>query len=637
MKKHLLPALVAIAGLGGLQAFAADADPVLMTIDGHDIRVSEFEYLYNKNNNQQLQQQSIDDYLKLFIDYKLKVADAEHAGLEDTPEFKAEYLKFRNDLAKPYLRDASVEEALVQEAYNHHSTDVMVSHIMMPLTPASAQTLDSLRNEIRNGRTSFEDAARRFSVDRGSSAKGGLMGYVVPERFPWPFEKVAYETAQGEISPVVNSGVGYHLIRVESVAPAQGEVLAEHILLLTRNVSPEQAASAKTRIDSLYQVAKSGADFADLARRFSQDPGSAKEGGRLPWFTRGMMVAAFDSTAFAMPDGSISEPIETPYGWHIIHRLDHRTAAPLEDARKNILQKMQQDERANEPERAFLAAVVEKNKGGLNQKGLQEALALSANRLDSASIAALSQSQIVVANLGSDKITMADAALKLQSVPGTVAQKIEGAAKATLESRARQLAVNELLASNADFRNLANEYRDGILLYEISNRNVWDRAAKDTEGLEAYFHSHADRYAWKEPKFKSFIFFANNDSILNEAVNYANTLDSSKPAQFTQDLRKKFGRDLKVERVIAARGENPITDYLGFGGDKPAADAKSKWSNYVAYKGRVISAPEEAADVRGAAVTDYQNELEREWVESLHKKYKVKVNNKVFKKLSEKK
>ncbi|MDE6527079.1 MAG: hypothetical protein K2L75_07455, partial [Muribaculaceae bacterium] len=185
------------------------------------------------------------------------------------------------------------------------------------------------------------------------------------------------------------------------------------------------------------------------------------------------------------------------------------------------------------------------------------------------------------------------------------------------------------------YRNLVNEYHDGILLYEVSNQNVWERATKDREGLEAYFKANADKYKWEQPKFRSYIFFAENDSVLDIAAAYADSLSTDDPTAFVQDMRTRFGRDIKIERVIAAKGENAITDYLGFGADRPE-ESKSKWKAYRAYKGRVIDAPEEAADVRGAAVTDYQNELDRKWVAGLHKKYKVKLNKKVFNNLKAK-
>lgn len=636
MRKLFLPAFLAVAAVCAPQLSAADAaaDPVLMTVDGHDVHVSEFVYLYQKNNTQQVQHQGLQDYLKLFIDYKLKVADAEHAGIDRTPEFQQEYGVFRKELSRPYLRDQSVEDALVDEAYGHRKQSVKVSHIMLPPTPAGKNTADSLLAEIKAGNITYEEAARRYSVDKYSAAQDGLMGEVVPDRFPWTFEEASYATAPGQISDVVNSGVGYHIIRTESVKPSEGQVLTQHILLLTRGATPEKAAEAKTRIDSIYNVAKAGADFSELASRLSEDPGSAREGGRLPWFSRGQMVPEFDSIAFAMPVGSISEPFATTYGYHIINKLGQRDIAPLDEVRSSIVQRMSKDERGAMPENAVLDKAIAENKGGLDTKGLDKAAKLAGAEMDSTKYAELCASDIVVANFGKQKITLAEVMPAYAHAKGvTPAEKINDAALSTLRDVAREYALDRLARTNTEYRNLSNEYRDGILLYDISSKRVWDKAANDPEGLEAYFKSHADRYAWDEPRFKGMIIFASSDSIMDLAMAEAANLDASNPADFAQALRKKFGREVKVERVVAAKGENPITDYIAFGGDEESARARSKWEAFRPYQGRLINAPEEAADVRGAAITDYQNELEREWLDELHGKYKVTVDQKVFKQL----
>ncbi len=636
MKRHLLTAAFAMAAAFG--AVAADTDPVLMTIDGHNIRVSEFEYLYNKNNTQQVQPQTLDQYLGMFVDYKLKVADAEHAGLDTTSTFLREYNGFRRDLAKPYLHDTLVENALVEEAYNRRLTDVKVSHIMLSLDESNKARIDSIRREIVEGRLTFENAARQFSIDRRSSVNGGLMGYVVPGRFPYSFEMASYNTPVGEISEVVNSGVGYHIIRVESTEPNRGEVLAEHILLLTRGMSPEEAQAQKERIDSLHQVAISGTDFNDLARHFSQDPGSARNGGRLPWFGHGVMVAEFDSAAFAIPDGAISDPFQTSFGYHIIHRVDSRRLPPLEDLRAEILSSMANDERANMPEKAVTERIMRESHAKVKTgalKKIRKMIARNAGGYDSTAIAALSESDLIVATFdGGEPIRLKDVMplvpFTLSTDPDNATTLIGGSASAALESAVTDQFRDRLVHTNADYRNLLNEYRDGILLYDISNTKVWEYAVKDTTGLEAYFRANIARYAWSEPKFKSYIVFASSDSILNAAISYADSLDASDPAMFTAKMREQFGRDIKVERVIAAKGENPITDYLAFDGDKPAADARSHWAAYAAYKGRIIDAPETSADVRGAAVTDYQSELDRRWIEELHRKYVVDINMDVF-------
>ncbi len=209
------------------------------------------------------------------------------------------------------------------------------------------------------------------------------------------------------------------------------------------------------------------------------------------------------------------------------------------------------------------------------------------------------------------------------------------AARNALRNAVREHAIERLAETNTDYRNLINEYRDGILLYEISNQKVWDKAAKDQQGLKEFFEANRSKYNWESPKFKSYVFFAKSDSVLQKALVYADSLDTTDPAQFAKDLRKRYGRDLKVERVIAAKGENAITDYLGFNGDKEAADKQSKWPFYAAWHGRLVAQPEDASDVRGAAVTDYQAYLEEQWLKDLRKKYKIKLNKKVFKQIEE--
>lgn len=639
MNRLLLAAAILSAGLSA--SAKTDGDPVLMTVDGHDIRVSEFEYLYNKNNNQQLEPQTLDQYLDMFTNYKLKVADAEHAGIQDTPSFVQEFTTFRNELAAPYLIDKDVQEALINESYNHRLADVYVSHIMVPNDDTNRKALDSIRTAILDGKTTFEDEARKWSVDRASKERGGLMGYVSHDRFPWAFEKAAYDTPVGQISPVINSGFGYHIVRPEKRTPAVGEVSASHILRMTRGLDKAEADKQKALIDSLYTLIEGGADFAALASEFSQDPGSARNGGSLGWFGRGAMVAEFDSVAFALADGQISQPFATSFGYHIVKRDDSRKQGALdEETRNEILRKMDSDERGKEPAKAKVAALMKQYNAKLDNAGMERVRSIidaNPGGYDSTAVATLAAMDFAVANYDGGKVTIAQA---MAIVPQTAAKStdnavdmISGAAYRALENAVVDVAREQLALTNPEYRNLVNEYRDGILLYEISNRNVWEKASKDTEGLEKFFKANASRYKWEAPKFKSYIFFATSDSILNEALQYADSVPTTTPAEFTADLRKKFGRDIKIERVIAAKGENPITDYLGFGEAKPDADGKSRWNTYAAYKGRVIAAPEEAADVRGAAVTDYQAQLEKDWVKSLHKKYKVKVNKKVFEQL----
>ncbi len=641
MKKQFLAAGVLCATLLALSA--KSNDPVLMNVAGKDVPLSEFEYLYNKNNAQQVKPQTIDEYVDMFVNFKLKVADAEAAGLDTTTSFRDEYDKFRNELATPYLRDTAAEERQIEESYQHMLRNVIVSHIMLPMNQRAVA--DSLREVIVTGQTPFEQVAREYSMDTQSGRKGGLMGSVVPGRFPWYFEEASYNTPVGGISPVVNSGMGYHIIRVESSEPAKGEVHAAHILRTTRGTNDSVAARQQVIIDSLAQVLTNPeVDFSALATEFSQDPGSARNGGDLGWFPSGAMVQPFDSIAFALADGEISKPFKTAFGWHIIKRYEGRLPGSIDQYRAQIKESIERDpNRRDVAFNTFVTDVITKNNGKVNSATIdqvQKWAEQSAGVADSVFIARLAASEMPIIDLAGKSYSLAEMAPYIPSVFPEGAENIAAAIRNTatdyLATRAVDLATERLETDNADYRNLINEYRDGILLFDISNKKVWERAAADTTGLEDYFRANRDKYSWEKPKFKSIIFFANNDSVLNEAVKYAEQTFGADydPAKVAGIMRERFGRDIKVERVIAAQGENAITDYLGFNGPKPETKKNRHWQSYAAFRGRVIDAPEESIDVRGAVVADYQNMLEKQWLDQLHKQYKVKINKKVLKQLT---
>lgn len=641
MKKFLISA--GVLALTVLAFAAKKKDPVLMNVAGRPVYLSEFEYLYNKNNSQQLEPQTIDQYVDMFVNYKLKVADALAEGLDTTATFKQEYNQFRNELSQPYMIDSTVVKKLIDEAYTHHTTDLYVSHIMLPSAMSgdemrkSTVLLDSLREAILSGKTTFEEAAAKYSVDRGSSQRGGSMGWVVPGRFPWDFERAAYNLKVGEISPVTDSGRGYHLIRADKRIPSDGAVKVQHVLKLTARKDSAGVAKAKIDIDSLYNLLANGADFTQIARQNSEDPGSAKDGGVIDFFGHGMMVNEFDSVSFALADGEISKPIRTAYGWHIVKRLDHRPVPSYEELLPTL-----KHEAAGHDQEAYAARLkqlIKKFNSHIDVKGLDrcQALIQDLGGYDTLAIAALNKSDIPVFYVNGVATPVKDI---MHNMPVTAAKDAANARNLLLNTATQAMnnatldAERDWLAeNNADYRNLINEYRDGILLFDVSNSKVWERAAADKEGLDKYFAEHKGDYHWAKPKFKGFIVFATNDSVRQEAENYCNNIGADfNPDTFASDIRKALGRDVKVERVIAAEGDNAISDYLAFGGAKPDND-NLRWKEYFAFKGHIIDQPEEVLDVRGAVTTDYQNELERQWVEQLRQKYPFTIDQKVLKQI----
>jgi peptidyl-prolyl cis-trans isomerase SurA len=643
MKKIILSAGIAALAIAALSA--KKTDQVLMTINGRPVYQSEFEYLYNKNNAQQVQPQTLDEYVQMFVDYKLKVADAEAAGRDTTAAFRKEYNDFRNELAAPYMSDSTVMTKLVADAYSHHSEELNVSHIMIAAPrnhkdiAATEATLDSLRTAIINGTAKWDEVAANYSIDRGSKDRGGAMGWITPGRLPWAFEEAAYNTKVGEISPVINSGYGFHIIRVEQRRPSSGEVQAQHILKLTARKSPADAARAKEQIDSIYNVLLAGADFSDVATRESEDPGSKAKGGMLDWFGRGMMVAQFDSVAFALADGEMSKPVQTAYGYHIVKRLAHRGVQSFDELRPTIEKQIASDERSQRPVRAKLEQLNKKYNSHLLESGLDqvEKMLNDNGGYDSLLAIKLNASDIAIYEVNGKSTplsTVMQYARMPKTLPATEASNaIRTFASRSMDETTSNLERENLLTTNADYRNLVNEYRDGILLFDISNEKVWDRANKDKEGLEKYFNDNRDKYTWDKPKFKGYVVFATNDSVGALVRQFCDSINNDKfnPETFAADLRKAFNRDAKVERVIAAQGDNAITDYLAFNGAKPAEN--SRWLDCFAFRGRIIDQPEEAADVRGQVTTDYQNALEKEWVEQLRQKYPVKINKKALNKI----
>ncbi len=643
MKKLNLFFVAAILGTGLVSA--KTDDPVIMTVGGKPVHKSEFEYLYHKNAGQQVEQKSIDEYADMFKKYKLKVADAEAAGLDTVKAILDELSQYRAELARPYLRDPKVDQELLDEAYDHYKRQLKVAHLMVPTAPTAVFSdpvvfLDSLKNEMAAGNLSWEDAVMEYSIDNGTKKNGGLMGWLLTDgSYPWPFEEMAYNTKVGEISKPVNSGYGYHIIKVLDERPNVGEVHARHILKLTNRITDEaQLERVKAVIDSISNVLKTdpNADFAQIAQAESDD-GSAKNGGDLGWFGAGRMVPEFEEVAFSLKDGQISDPIKTAFGWHIIERLESRPARPFEEIKEQLQAYIDGSERGLKSERSKLDQLIVKYNSHLDNEGLdkiQSLIAAHDGGYNAEIIQMLGVSDIPVAQVNGKNIPVSEiishVAVTASTDPVNARSLIASAATRQMEMETLEQERIKLADDNVDYRNLVNEYRDGILLFEISQEKVWQRAANDRKGLEAYFKEHKKDYKFDEPRFKGFVVFAPNDSVETAIKDYLSGLKSFDPLTLGKEVRDKFGNGVKVERVIAKKGENAITDYLGFGGPMPDK-SKLSYNRFFAFKGKVVDQPEEVDDVRGQVIADYQNALEAKWIKELEKKYPVKINDKVLK------
>lgn len=569
--------IAALAIIASSAMFAMAKDEIIMTVNGVDVPRSEFEYLYHKNQQQQVDPQSLEEYAEMFKIYKLKVADALNQKLDTMSAFQKEMDQYKSDLAAPYMTDSLYLNSLVKEAYDLSREEVEAFHIMFAKSQSDEETnkarakADSIRTVLLNG-GDFAQLAAQYSVDRASSNNGGRMGYIVSGRFPYAFEKAAYTLSPGEISEIVESPQGFHILKGGKHRPARGTVFVEHIMkMVPPTATAEQQAAAKATIDSIYGVVVANPEkFEDLARELSDDKGSGRQGGKLNWFGAGMMVEPFDSASFALEVNEISRPVKSQYGWHIIRKLDAKGPASLAEMKPMVLKRIAnpQDERYTLVEKNLINNLRKKHKKLLQKQDLN------------------------------------DEALK-------------------------EVEYEWLYANEPDYRNLLNEYREGSLLYEASLREVWDKAAKDNDGLTEYFNAHKDEYKWTKPHVKGVLVQAANDSVASlvraglREVSDDNGLKA---------LRKQFVGKASIDRILMEEGQNPMVDNIIFGGE-PVKPNNKKYTVYFIFEPKLLDAPESMTDVKSLVTSDYQNKLEQDWVDKLKSKYPVKVNEKILKKV----
>ncbi len=638
MKKTKLFVGVALVA-GCFVAFAASKkDPVLMKVNGKPVTLSEFEYMYHKNNQQQVAQQPLEKYVDMFTTYKLKVADAESAGIDTTKAFIKEYEGYRNELAMPYLRDTVAEENMRKMLYERMKTNVLASHIMLPMgktveeNATNKARLDSLRSCILAGQP-FDSLAIKYSVDRSALQNGGSMGYVSVGRFPYQFEDACYNTPVGNVSEPFTTDFGWHIVKTFDVRPDEGEVLVEHILkLYPRNATAEQKADVKHVMDSIYSVVKGGADFEKVAIKESEDPGSAKQGGKLPYFGHGRMVPQFDEVSFKLAKGEISEPFETQYGIHIVKKLDSRSVGDYASVRDQLTGLVGM--RGNIAVDSKVEQLLKQYKLSENDKLIKrlKAEVTLPDSLDDKFIDKYLNSNEQLFTLAGNKYPLSELITRMGRPGRMTGEQAYRFIDARLKDTEREVVLEyekqQLEKNNKDFGNLVREYRDGMLLFEVSNRNVWQKAQTDTEGLKAYFEAHRSEYKWDAPKYKGYLVETTGDSITRIAKQRIAELGSD---TIVTALRKELGKNLKVVRVLAAKGENAKVDSEMFGGEKVVAKEKDKYKDYFVFGGKLVAKPEEVGDVRGQVVADYQNYLEKQWDAELHKKYPVEIDKKVLK------
>jgi peptidyl-prolyl cis-trans isomerase SurA len=647
MKKNLLG--TAFALFIATATFAQIGDnSTLLTVGGDVVTRGEFMTIYKKNNSAPTAI-SVTDYLDLFINFKLKVKEAKDLGLDTAKTFSSELRGYRKQLATPYLTDKEVNDKLLTEAYDRSKKDVRAAHILIKCdaealpkdTLIAYKKAVSLRDRVLKGED-FNKLAEQFSDDPSAKENKGDLGYFTVFNMVYPFETAAYSTQKGQVSMPVRTRFGYHLVKVEDMRDAQGTIHTAHIMVkLPKDAKQADIDAAKLKIDEVYTKLKAGEKFDDLAAKYSDDKASAKKGGELPWFGTGRMVPEFETAAFKLnTDGEYSEPVLTQYGWHIIKRLEKKGVASFDDVKVEFKSKIGKDSRAEKSKTSLVnkikaeAAFKEDRKMLLDFNKAIDSTIYDGNwKTDKA--AALTK---VIFNLGNKNYTQADFAkfiasrqtkrakdVSIQSIVNTMYDKFVEESALTYED-------TQLEGKYPAFRDLLNEYRDGMLLFEITDKKVWSKAVEDTLGLKGYYDANKNNYMWGERADVTIFKFANKE-VAERFRKYMKKNAKNNPTndQILKEMNKTSQLDLQIEEGVYSKKDNETVDKVSWVAGTMSPDMDAEKSIIIVRVNKVLApSPKSIAEARGLITADYQNYLEKEWIGMLRKKYTVTVDKAVL-------
>ncbi len=655
MKKHVVYLSLALSSLSVVAQTTTD-NRVLFTVGGDKVTVSDFQYVYNKNNvNNQADysEKSLRDYLALYENFRLKVKEAEAMKLDTISSLKTELEGYRKQLAKSYLTDREISDKLITEAYDRSKIEVNASHILVRLdenanpadTMAAYKKIMALKKRLDKGEA-FEKVAKENSEDPSAKTNEGNIGYFTVFGTIYPFENACYNLKPGEVSQLpVRTEFGYHLVKLNNTRPARGQMHVAHLLLrFPEKATQEQKDSLKKKIDAIYSDIASGkVTFEEAVKTNSDDKATRVKGGELQWFGSGTsirMVPEFEDAAFALAkDGDYTKPVMTQFGWHIIKRLERRDIASFNDAKADIKKRVERDSRSQVAKSVLIERI--KRENGFTQFADVKATYLA--KIDSTLLKGNWRADSLLRTIDKGLFTLAgktyttnDFADYIEKNSKKRTDKVKDALlneyyDGFVNAKALEYEESTLETKKPDFKNLMKEYKDGILLFELMDRQVWTKAVKDTVGLETYRKNNEQKYMWGD-RAEAVVFNCNDKKICDEAYK----LSTKKQVD---EIKAKLNKDGAKARVSAIegkyeKGQYEVVDKTEWKvGPTPVAKLNDSSYQFVLVKQIVKPEPKSLKEAKGYIVSDYQEYLEKTWLADLRNKYPIVVDDSVLKSL----
>jgi len=638
--------LILVAFLFSTAAVEAQTkdDAVFIDLGDEKIMRSEFKRVYQKNNSGEIISKStVDEYLELYINFKLKVNEAVSKGMDQDQAFIKELGGYRKQLAQPYLTADGIMEELKKEAFDRLQYDVKAAHILIKLdqdaspedTAAAYKRAVRVKKNVENGQD-FTLMAKQYSDDPSAKTNGGDLGYFTSFYMVYPFESAAYKTEVGKISNVVRTQFGYHVLKVEDKRPAVGNIKVGHILI-SNDKELSKTDDPEGKIKEIYAKMEQGEKFEDLAAQFSDDTRSASEGGILPMFGVGRMVPEFEKAAFALEnDGDISEPFATPYGWHIVKRLEHAPIGSFESVEPELLEKIKKDSRSNLSQASVINKIRVQYGFKENLKERDDFTKLIDSTYFNGTWNVNNAKSLTkeLFKIGEKSVNQQDFAKYLDESKSKKVIDARVLVNARYEAFKRASILeyknSKLDEEYPDFRYLMREYHDGILLFNLTDELVWSKAVKDTTGLNAFYELSKENYKW-DKRVDAVVFSAVNEKVAQAVREMLN--DGKDVKEIIEEINKPSQLNLRYETKKYLKGENEVIDQVTWEKGISKNISLNGRTHFAQLVEVIEPSYKTVKDSRGLITSDYQNFLEKEWIKSLRAANKFEVDKKILKEL----
>uniref|UniRef100_UPI00404A6EB8 peptidylprolyl isomerase n=1 Tax=Gelidibacter sp. TaxID=2018083 RepID=UPI00404A6EB8 len=618
---------------------------VLFTVDNEPIKAKEFIRVYNKNLDlvKDESQKDIDGYLKLFVNYQLKVKEAKRLGLDKDATYQREFTNYKNQLIKNYLSDSKVTDELVQEAYQRMGSDVKASHILIRIDENEKDTLKvyndliDLRNRVLN--EGYEKV--KAEVHNGNTIFAENLGYFSAFKMVYEFENAAFNTKVGEVSMPFRTRFGYHIVSVEDKRPSRGEVTVAHIMVA--NNTTDSLANPETRINEIYKKLNQGENFESLAKQFSDDKSSAANGGLLNAFSSGQLSSQeFEDAAFALSEpNSISKPIKSAYGWHIIKLISKKGLPTFEEMKPEIENKVKRDSRSTLINTSMVNNLKKKYKITENKEVanyfesiltsdfFKRTWTLPTDFEKDKTVFKIQDQIITYDDFGTHLLTQQ----KLYSGKTTpFSTLVEKELNTFQESKILKYQEDNLEFENEDFAAILGEYRDGLLLFDLMDKQVWNKAVTDTIGLQQFYDKNKSNYTWQD-RVDVVIATAAKKSDISKVE------EALKKGKTQEEISAMLNTEAS-QNVIFSKGLME-TDNPSLPKDLELKKGVSKVYNYndafhvIIINDIMPKGNKSFEEAKGKVISDYQNSIEEQWLGVLNKQYKVNIDDKVLQKVKQ--